>query len=582
MTLRKHWRILILIALLAGYWLLPISGQVIIVPGEGALSAWPQFHLEPLNPQPGEQVHVQVTDTVAWTFVTLTVNGVAAQLDEWRQNPGGTFMWTWTYTAPGREAEASESRPYALVFYHDCHTGCIERGRIVVGRDDERPTASSPAPVPTKLGLVLPNLQRDWHRRRGWAVEIAYARLSEALYWGIDDLAARVAAHRAKGLRVLVRVDYDQGQSLPPTDDYLALTEYLEFLRRLARDERLREVYGYVIGNDFNTPEANALAPDNPVTPAWYARLFNGYGEDVGHRDNAVQVIRSENALTHVIVGPLRPWEGGGEKGEGGRGKSLSFRPDAVPFRTDAVSFRTDTLSFRTDTLSFRTNVRNLDPSTPSVSGLRMTNTIGGTDPSTPSVSDLGMTDPSTPSVSGLRMANVPWLNYMDRMVALLDEGARAKAAAGIPLCAPDGFDIQAPGRPDAPEMAEHARAEEPSIALPREAWEGAQAGFQVYEDWLAIINAYPTTQGLPVYIISTNTYDREAQSPPAQNYPRGWLTTALEVVNAEPQIVALCWFLDDFPHSDQWDWFSLTKQPGRLVDAAEEFDALLRGNEEW
>jgi hypothetical protein len=565
MTLRKHWRILILIVLLAGYWLLPISGQMIIVPGEGALSAWPQFHLEPLNPQPGEQVQVQVTDTVAWTFVTLTVNGVAAQMDDWRQNPGGTFTWVWTYTAPGREAEASEPRPYVLVFYHDCHTGCIERGRITVGQDDERPTASSPALVPTKLGLVLPNLQRDWHGRSGWAVEIAYARLSEALYWGVDDLAARVAAHRAKGLRVLVRVDYDQQQSLPPTDDYLALTEYLEFLRRLARDERLREVYGYVIGNDFNTPEANALAPDNPVTPAWYARLFNGYGEDVGHRDNAVQVIRGENALARVIVGPLRPWEGGGEKGAGARGKSLSFRTDA--------------LSFRTDALSFRTNVRNLDPST----ALRMTRMLGRTDLSTA----LRMTDPSTPSVSGhrmintIRMTNVPWLSYMDRMVALLDEGSRAKAAAGIPLCAPDGFDVQAPGRPDAPEMAGHARAEEPSVALPREAWGGAQAGFRVYEDWLAIINAYPTTQGLPVYIISTNTYDREAQSPPAQNYPRGWLTTALEVVNAEPQVVALCWFLDDFPHSDQWDWFSLTKQPGRLVDAAEEFDALLRGSEE-
>jgi hypothetical protein len=167
-------------------------------------------------------------------------------------------------------------------------------------------------------------------------------------------------------------------------------------------------------------------------------------------------------------------------------------------------------------------------------------------------------------------------------MVALLDAGARTKAADGIPLCAPDGFDVQAPGHPDAPEMAGHARAEEPRVALPREAWGGAQAGFRVYEDWLAIINAYATTQGLPVYIISTNTYDRETETPPAQNYPRGWLTTALEVVNAEPQIVALCWFLDDFPHSDQWDWFSLTKQPGRLVDAAEEFDALLRGSEEW
>jgi hypothetical protein len=81
----------------------------------------------------------------------------------------------------------------------------------------------------------------------------------------------------------------------------------------------------------------------------------------------------------------------------------------------------------------------------------------------------------------------------------------------------------------------------------------------------------------LPVYIISTNTYDREANIPPAQNYPQGWLTTALQVINEEPQIHALCWFLDDFPHSDQWNWFSLSQKSGRLVDAAEEFDALLQ-----
>jgi len=102
--------------------------------------------------------------------------------------------------------------------------------------------------------------------------------------------------------------------------------------------------------------------------------------------------------------------------------------------------------------------------------------------------------------------------------------------------------------------------------------------GFRVYRDWMAIINAYPSTQGLPVYVISTNTYDRQAGVPPAQNYPRGWLTAALDVINKEPQVHALVWFLDEFPHGSQWDWFSLTLHPGRLVDAAEEFDALLLG----
>jgi hypothetical protein len=48
-------------------------------------------------------------------------------------------------------------------------------------------------------------------------------------------------------------------------------------------------------------------------------------------------------------------------------------------------------------------------------------------------------------------------------------------------------------------------------------------------------------------------------------------------VINHEPQIKSLCWFIDDFPNDRQWDLFSLTQHPGRLIDAAEEFDQLLQ-----
>lgn len=46
--------------------------------------------------------------------------------------------------------------------------------------------------------------------------------------------------------------------------------------------------------------------------------------------------------------------------------------------------------------------------------------------------------------------------------------------------------------------------------------------------------------------------------------------------MNEEPQVQALCWFIDTFPHDTQWDYFSLTLHPGRLIDVAEEFEALL------
>ena len=61
-------------------------------------------------------------------------------------------------------------------------------------------------------------------------------RLVADARWSIDQLAARVHRLRRQGLRVLVRVDYDRGQSVPPAGDELALAEYLGYLRRLARD----------------------------------------------------------------------------------------------------------------------------------------------------------------------------------------------------------------------------------------------------------------------------------------------------------------------------------------------------------
>ncbi len=47
-------------------------------------------------------------------------------------------------------------------------------------------------------------------------------------------------------------------------------------------------------------------------------------------------------------------------------------------------------------------------------------------------------------------------------------------------------------------------------------------------------------------------------------------------MIDEEPQVKALCWFLDYFPHDTQWEYFSLTRHPGRVLDAAEELDALL------
>ncbi len=478
-SLRRHWPILLALALLGGYWLLPISGRVTVTlgpaQGQHGQQAWPEIRLA--------GAALQVTDSRPWVYVLATVNGRAGEPERWWQNADGTWTWEWASVPEGTAGGA------VVAFYHDCHTGCVERGRAVLGSP---PSPPPPASLPTKLGVAFADPARDWHRRAGWDVELTYCRPGAQPYWGLDELAARVYAAEARGLRVLVRVDLAPEQSLPPSGDYVALTEYVAYLERLARDARLQGVYGYIVGSGYNAGDANRLAPEQPVTPAWYARLFNGYGEATARTDNVLQAVRRANPRARVLVGPVRPWalDQGGER---------PYRPD------------------------------------------------------------------------------VPWLSYMNSLVADLDEGARAKAAAGYPLAAPDGFALQAPGRPGAAEMAGRSAADEPRTDLSRAAWQGAQAGFRVYRDWLGIVNAYPSTRGLAAYITSTNTFAPDDGAPPSQSYTRGWLTAALAEVEAEPQVQALVWFLDGPLGDSQWDGFSLARRLGHVAEAADEFDALLQ-----
>ena len=74
--LRRWWWVIILLLLLGGYWVLPISGQVIVLPAQTSLqNLWPQIAISPANAQPGEEITLTVTDTSPWTNVRLLVHG---------------------------------------------------------------------------------------------------------------------------------------------------------------------------------------------------------------------------------------------------------------------------------------------------------------------------------------------------------------------------------------------------------------------------------------------------------------------------------------------------------------------------
>lgn len=474
--LARWWFLLLIPVVVLGGVLLPDTTPLTT---GGSSRDGTTLRIEPATPIVGQPFTVYVRDTEPLPHILLTVNDepIAWQQEPTQDADGWEWQWTVTLTRPLEEA----------AFYYNCDAGCLIRTEHHWGASTE-----STSTTPTKLGVVFANPERDWHGRSGWQVELSYSDLGDTDYWGVNDLAQRVALAERKGIRVLIRVDYQQGQSIPPLGDAVALDGYLRHLQRLARDARLQSVYGYIIGSGYNSLGNNSNNVDTAVTPAWYARVLAGYGEDLTHTDNVIQEIRAVNPTVQILVGPVQPW--------------------------------------------------NLDQN-----GIR----------------------PYT--------KDVPWLNYFNTLVALLDASQRIKAEAGIPFVVPDGFALQAPGRVNAPELEGRNPAAEPATSLTRTEWDGAEAGFRVYQDWLEIINQYPTLQGKPAYITSTNTYTPDDPTPPAQTYPRGWLTTALGVVNAEPQIRALIWFVDaDGSGASNWDLFSLSRRSGRLLDADEEFDALL------
>ncbi len=472
--------LLVILLLLAVFLPLP-DGLVIVTSDKMEDTGWPRFRLNPQFPKGGENTELDVFDNYPWTDIIVTINGKAFY--PYELSPPGTkelFRWKWRFIMP-------ESGACDIVFFHDGKNGAKERGRFHIG--NTAPEKKSEL-VQTKLGVFLANPDRDWHNRSGWNYLLTYSRMQEDKFWGVDSLCYQVYQSQRNGLRCIVRIDYDSEQALPPVDNNMLLAEYLDFIKRLAGDERLKNVFAYSIGSVFNEAGANKKYPDTPVTPQWYARVFNGYGRKVTFRDNIVQVVRNENSLVKVLVGPLRPW--------------CNDADGDIKYKID-----------------------------------------------------------------------VPYLNYMNTLVHALNATAVEKQENGIPYANPDGFSIPASGRPEA--LNKERASLEPLMDIKLPGWKDAQAGFRIYSDWMELINSYPATRGLPLYILGTNTYCFDVKAAPAENYPEGWLKSALQAVNGVPQIHALCWFMDYYPYDDRWKYYSLSSREGQMLYAADDFDELLR-----
>lgn len=481
--LKKYWWLVTLFCIIIiGIVLLPIPAKMMLINPENHTSMlWPKMELKPENPKPGETVELIIYDVIPWIHVIITLDGITYEPFEYESKEDALYTWKWRFVLP-------EGEGHEIVFYHNSDTGAIERARTMIGGKTKK--EKSEHFLPTKLGVFLANPQRDWYGRSGWNLELTYVKKDKDKYWCVNDLAHRVSESAEKGLRVLVRIDYDTGHSIPRKNDKLALSEYLAFLRRLARDQRLKDVYAYIIGSGYNKCTIEDKQEKKNITPGWYARVLIGFKEKPSHTDNVIQVMKAEDPCVRIFVGPLTPW----------------------------ISDQTGNRVYPLDT---------------------------------------------------------PWLNYMNTLVWAIHKTTIEKSDNGISMVLPDGFAIPCPGRPGA--FDNNNAYKEPTLDLRLSQWHGAQGGFRIFEDWMNIINSYHTTKGLPLFIVTTNTFCIDEGIPPAQNYPAGWLATALDVINKEPQIKGMVWFLDYFPHGTAWEYFSLTRKKGNMLYASEDFESLLQ-----
>jgi hypothetical protein len=118
-------------------------------------------------------------------------------------------------------------------------------------------------------------------------------------------VAESVRVSHQAGRNVIVRVDYAEGQNLPPSES--SLSSYVSTLTTICQNADFRNhAWGYIIGNEPNASFENSGL--TPMTPSWYARVFCGFGTSSNRTDNALQTIRGHQPSARVLIGAVGPW----------------------------------------------------------------------------------------------------------------------------------------------------------------------------------------------------------------------------------------------------------------------------------
>src|SRR5262249_31164970 len=133
-----------------------------------------------------------------------------------------------------------------------------------------------------------------------YSVEVLYTKR----YTNPSAEVSKLRATVGKGFRVILRLDYDYGQTVPANWDWVGRYDYAVKCRQIARD-MAGVVNLFVIGNEMTATYEGAIAAD------WYTIVFNSY--DTNSAYDKIKALRPD---AQVLMGALSGWPGfSGEAG---------------------------------------------------------------------------------------------------------------------------------------------------------------------------------------------------------------------------------------------------------------------------
>jgi len=133
-----------------------------------------------------------------------------------------------------------------------------------------------------------------------YSVEVLYTRR----YTNPAAEVAKLRSIMGKGFRIILRLDYDYGQTVPADWDWVGRYDYAVRSGQIARD-MAGVVSLFVIGNEMTS------AHEGQISPQWYTIVFNAH--DTNSAYDRIKAVRPD---ARVLMGGLSGWPG--FPGEGG------------------------------------------------------------------------------------------------------------------------------------------------------------------------------------------------------------------------------------------------------------------------